>query len=442
MMRKYAPDNRQSKLTNLTPLLGIYLAASGLAVILSFAAALVGFAGGKDVPLAHGSAQQTPLTVAEARKLLSEPRFEPPANWKWGQFKNADSAVIRYGYAAPIAPSTTAPAAPSTGAPAATSARAPAATSARAPAATSARAPAATSAATATSAPAPLTTSAKPIATIVILPGFTEFGEVYFETIKEFLAHNYAVYEMDWRGAGGSDRYFQNTNDNQKASSLGFAHDEDDLDQFLNAVVRRQTKGPIILVAHSLGSHIALRYLHDHPGLVEKAVLSAPPFDCPGTASPPWAVLLYSWSQCRFDRGNNYADGQGNWLYMAPKVSKMSTHSHDPARVRLEEAWGTADPKLQSGGATWKWLYYFQQSCDLYGDSNYAGQIKTPILIGCALSDRIANPKHQEQIAKIMPGCQLYKGEDARHDLFLEDDAHRGPWMQAVFKFLGPYSNN
>lgn len=315
------------------------------------------------------------LDKAQAEQILKDPRFGAPTGWQWGQFKNADSARIRYGFSL----------------------------------------------------------AEKPIGTVVILPGFTEFGEVYFETIREFLAKNYSVYEIDWRGAGGSDRMIK---DPDRASSLGFDHDVEDLDQFLNTIVLKQSKKPVFLVAHSMGSHIALRFLHDHPGIVTKAVLSAPPFDAPGTSAPPWMVSCYSWYQWRSKKGGDFVDGQGTWATMAPKISKMYTHSHDPVRVRLEEAWATVNPRLQSGGATWKWLYLFQQSCDVLNDPKFTSEIRTPMLLGCALSDHIANPDHEKHVAQSMPSCQVYEGIDARHDLFLEDDKHRIPWMQAIFKFL------
>ena len=74
---------------------------------------------------------QPPLSNSDSIRLLAAPRFAQPSNWKWGYFKNADCATIRYGFAA----------------------------------------------------------AEQPVGTVVLLPGFTEFGEVYFETIKEFLAH-------------------------------------------------------------------------------------------------------------------------------------------------------------------------------------------------------------------------------------------------------------
>jgi len=320
---------------------------------------------------------QTSLDFASAKKMLSDSRFAAPPGWSWNHFTNADSAQIRYG-----------------------------------------------------SCKTDLTSEK---GTVVILPGFTEFAEVYFETARDFLAHGYNVYVMDWRGAGGSDRYPEKAD---RSNTLGLRHDENDLEQFLSMIVKQHAKKPIFLVAQSLGSHIALRYLHDNQEVVAAAALSAPPLNCPATTAPPWAVSFYSWLMCKNNRGDDYVDKQGDWKYMAPHVSKMSTHSHDPVRVRLEEAWCTIDPGLSSGGATWNWLWQFQQSCDLLNSSGYAAGIKTPVLIGCALADRIADTKLDANYAKQIDGSEVYSGDDARHELFLEDDQHRQPWMKAIYEFF------
>ncbi len=324
---------------------------------------------------------QAPLDIATAKRLLSTARFSAPENWRRGTFVNADAAKIAYGYAQ--------------------------------------------------------TKKAVPGGTVVILPGFTEFAEVYFETARDFLARGYNVYIMDWRGSGRSDRYPGKAD---RSNTLGFDHDENDLDQFLSVVVKRHAVKPIFLIAHSFGSHVALRYLHDHQNIVRAAALSAPPLSCPGTHAPPWAVSLYSWLMCKNNRGDNFADKQGDWKYMAPIISKMSTHSHDPVRVRLEAWWCALDPALSAGGATWSWLWQFQKSCDLLTSKGYASEIKTPILLGCALADRIADPKMDAKYAEQISGCKTYSGQGARHELFLEDDAHRQPWMDAIYSFLNKYS--
>lgn len=141
-----------------------------------------------------------------------EQRFSRPATWEWSLFESRDGARLRSGSAKPMS-------------------------------------------------------SVPSKATIILVGGYTEFAEKYFETFNDLLAHGYNVGTLDWRGQGGSQRYLT---DPQKAHSIGFEHDSADLAQYL----KQYSGAPVYLVAHSMGGNIALRLLHDHPDLVRAAILS------------------------------------------------------------------------------------------------------------------------------------------------------------------------
>jgi lysophospholipase len=320
--------------------------------------------------LADATVTEKPVSDEE---LLKEKRFQQPPNWQWHFFKNADGASIRYGHAQ----------------------------------------------------------AEKPKGTIILVTGFTEFGEVYFELINDLLEAHWNVCEMDWRGEGGSDRYLD---DREKAYSLGFDHDATDLAQLIETVVKPQGKQKLILMAHSLGSHIALRFLHDHPGLVDKAILSAPAVDFTSKENPT-LISLAIWWQNTTGNGKKYLDDQGNWAFMEPKVTKAATHSHDEKRVRLEAAWANQNPQLRSGGATWEWLQEYQKSLDIIWNGHYLKDIKTPVLVGCPGNDLIIKPYKQRQCVRKLSNLQLYEGEGARHDLFLESDWFRKPFLERALNF-------
>ena len=112
-------------------------------------------------------------------------------------------------------------------------------------------------------------------AAVILLPGFSEFGEKYFELMRDLAAHGYEIWQMEWRGYGGSDRYLD---DPEMGHSLGPEHDIRDLDQFLREVVKPASGSPLSLIAHSMGAPIATRSLHDYPGRFTAAVLCSPLF--------------------------------------------------------------------------------------------------------------------------------------------------------------------
>jgi hypothetical protein len=100
---------------------------------------------GTEAPLPRQS--NAALTEKYALSLLKDPRFEPPPGWKWGFFKNADHALLRFGWCA---------------------------------------------AATALH------------GTIVMLPGYQSTIEQYFETARDFQVRGFDIWMFDWRGKCGT----------------------------------------------------------------------------------------------------------------------------------------------------------------------------------------------------------------------------------------------
>src|SRR5690606_30564207 len=97
---------------------------------------------------------------------------------------------------------------------------------------------------------------------VLLLNGRTEFIEKYFETIDSLRARGLAVWTLDWRGQGRSDRLL----DDAERGHVGRFEDFlDDLERFVTGSVLPGAAGaPLTLLAHSMGGNIGLRFLHDH----------------------------------------------------------------------------------------------------------------------------------------------------------------------------------
>lgn len=302
-----------------------------------------------------------------------EDRFHAPPGLQWGGFRNADGVNIRYCFVLPAIPVK---------------------------------------------------------GTAVLVPGNGEFAEKYFELMRELQTHHYAVWEMDWRGFGGSDRYLS---DPQKGHSVGFEPHERDLHQFVTTVVRGVPGTPIFLVAHSMGGNIGLRYLHDHPGRFAFAVLSAPGLSLGSGAArglPDWVVRTLVWSACTLGLNGSWASGAGPWV---DRVDPELTH--DPVRSRLTNQWRRAVVGLRFGGPTYGWVKAFLRSCDTLAGPGYLRSIRAPVLLGSASADVLTLPKVQARACSLMPACRLMSIEGAWHELFMEADSFRGPWMEMLFNF-------
>ena len=110
-------------------------------------------------------------------------------------------------------------------------------------------------------------------ATVVVLPGRGEFIEKYAETTGDLLARGFATAHVEWRGQGLSDRLLP-------LRDPGHINDYREYLEDLRAALDRckelELPRPFVMLAHSMGGQIGLRFLHDAPGAFAAAVMTAP----------------------------------------------------------------------------------------------------------------------------------------------------------------------
>ena len=105
------------------------------------------------------------------------------------------------------------------------------------------------------------------------MPGLSEPLEKVFETARDIISHDIGFCAMDWFGQGGSGRYLENTN---KRHGSSFEEDLLDFEHFMNLMSDKISGARLILLGHSMGGHLGLRYLHDHPDTFERAAVTSP----------------------------------------------------------------------------------------------------------------------------------------------------------------------
>jgi lysophospholipase len=303
-----------------------------------------------------------------------ERRFLEPEGWRWAGLTSANGARLRYGHGQP---------------------------------------------------------AVDPAAQIVFLTGYNEFAEKYFETIRDFMAGPYAVWILDWRGQGGSERYYANP---YKIGGQGFDEDARDLDLFLREVVAAQASLPVFLVAHSTGGQIVFRYLDRYPPAVSGVVLSAPLIELRTDPVPSWLARALSRVAVTLGAGRLYVPGARNWRPGPRSAGNRATT--DPVRGQLQEAWFEASPELRMGGATFTWLDAAFRATKTTALSRRWSSLGLPILIGSAGQDAYVRPEAHHRIAALLPGAQLITFPEARHELFLERDEIRREWLLAIQAFL------
>src|ERR1700724_1062191 len=113
--------------------------------------------------------------------------------------------------------------------------------------------------------------AANPRVECVMVGGFTECIEKYFETTADLAARGLSVWCLDWRGQGGSERPRRWPSRRRPRRS-----DPDARDLALFIKTLPPARHPRLLIAHSMGGAIALLCLRHSPALFGAAILSAP----------------------------------------------------------------------------------------------------------------------------------------------------------------------
>jgi lysophospholipase len=255
--------------------------------------------------------------------------------------------------------------------------------------------------------------------------------EKYAETIEELKGRRFDVYSLDWLGQGLSTRLLPNRH---KGHARSYQDYIDDLVFFVERIVRPAAPATLSILAHSMGGHIALRYLHDHPGRVDRAVLLSPMAGIVTGKLPLSLVRLLAGFTRRAGLEHLYPFGYGDYRFDALKFEGNRLTS-DPVRFWDEAKAIAHNPDLALGGLTFGWLAATLESIDILNGPGYAGEIKTPVLILSAGSDRVVSIEAQKSLCAAMPRCRFVFLRQARHEILKETDALRSAFWREFDRF-------
>lgn len=267
---------------------------------------------------------------------------------------------------------------------------------------------------------------------IILLGGRREFIEKYTETIDELNQRSFDVYTMDWRGQGLSGRELSNRHKGYVRSYEDYLGD---LDRFFTQVVNSRALLPRIILAHSMGGHIALRYLHDHPDSVAKAVLSAPMIDIASSHVNGRLIRTFARLAVGVGLGRMYVVGSGDYR-ASDQHFEGNRLTSDPQRFRDEQKAIAVHPDLALGGVTYQWLKASLESIDILNSTGYPESIRTPVLMVAAGADRVVSIKAQQRISERLPNGRFQVISRARHELLKETDQVRRVFWEAFDGFV------
>lgn len=267
---------------------------------------------------------------------------------------------------------------------------------------------------------------------VAVLGGRAEFMEKYFETIGELNTRGFHAFSFDWRGQGLSDRMLP---DRTRGYVRTFGDYVADLKLFIDEVIKPNSSGPLILMAHSMGATIVLHYLHRFPRSVHKAVLLSPMLDfrtdpVPYAIAKGYCLMMAKLGMAQSNipslrRRESYRGSfTGNWL------------THDAVRFHRVRQTLQGNPRLAVSGVTYGWLAASFEAIDSIRHPRFAQSIQTPVLVVTAGKDRVVCNTVTGRFVNRLPAARAVCIEGAYHEILQERDGMRTQFWRAFDRYI------
>ena len=252
-------------------------------------------------------------------------------------------------------------------------------------------------------------------ATIVILPGFTEFCEKYSSAVLRLHQSGHNVLIIDWPGQGLSGHYGKDP----------LAVHCDDFSVYLaalDAVIEAAGLGQdqLFLFGHSMGAHLALRYAARRPSHSLGVMLSAPMMAPP--VMPVW--LIRGFSSFLLGMGLGHAHPP---FHRLPELDWVRRYRPDNKLTRWPQGyesqffWFDDMPELRRSGPTIGWVnaaYRSSAQCSLNAD--WLRSIQVPVLAFVAGDEQIVSASATDYALPFIPQLDRHDFAEARHELLHE----------------------
>ena len=263
---------------------------------------------------------------------------------------------------------------------------------------------------------------------IILLTGWKEFIEKYFEVVQDFHKRGFSVFTMDWRGQGKSDRLSAAAHDSHIED---FADFRADIAQLTDEIARPRVAGPLFLVTHSMGGAPALQLLADGDARFSGAVLCAPLTRMPQPAAQ--RALYKAFAALAGALGRSDAALPGVDVVGASfETSKVTT---DRRRHQIFTDLEAASPEARVDRPTFGWLKAaLAASDDLHRPGRFYN-LKTPVLIVSAEKDALVSSRDHQLLAARSPLIECVTIRGALHEIMMERDEIRNEYWRAFDRF-------
>ena len=266
---------------------------------------------------------------------------------------------------------------------------------------------------------------------MLFLPGRGDFIEKYLESLDHWAGQGWQVTAIDWRGQGASGRL---GGDARTGHVADFAQWVDDLAAFWRDW-RRAGPGPRVVVAHSMGAHLALRAVAEARIDPDALVLSAPMLGLVGRLPAP---AMHQVARAIAAVGD---DRRAAWKWRDDGSDTLAWRAklltHDASRYADEIWWRRQRPDLVMGPGSWRWLERAYASMRGLAAPGVLERVTVPVLILASSADRLVSFPAIERAARRLPRAELLRfGVEAAHEILREADEVRDKAVQRIDDFL------
>lgn len=253
--------------------------------------------------------------------------------------------------------------------------------------------------------------------TLFFLPGMGGFIEGYTDFAERMNNLGFDTFTLDWRGQGGSGRI------TQKDTLLHIKSFDDyvkDLETYFS--LQKEFERPIIIVGNSMGGHIALRYIYNHPNAVDGLIALSPMVDVNTRNYPYFVARALATVVSSLGGAESYVFGFEPFDFDRC-VTKFTTDEYGDREKYMSDCnFLKENTNLATGGPSFSWLAAAFASCDLIKEYDFSSRILIPVLMVTVPNDHLVDSDAQRELCSVMPKCRQVIYQDGHHNLLKDSE--------------------
>ena len=265
-------------------------------------------------------------------------------------------------------------------------------------------------------------------ATVLILPGYTEYIEKYYELIFDLSKSGLDVLVVDHVGMGKSTKDLEN----KKIVHIEkFSEYLDGVRELLDEV---QVKNDLYLYGHSTGALIGSYLVKESPDMFKKVTYSSPLFKVLLKKNRRILSYLYL-NLLKPFKSKSYAPGYEDCTTSDyPFENNAVTQSE--ARWNFNRDLLSKDPSLWMCGPSVNWVLQVLKATKKSSILEIAQKHEMPVLIFLAKNDVYMESARAHEFAEWAPDATLRVFEDSRHEIYREKEAIRTILINDLIEFF------